>query len=116
MEVGILEMLKELGDGRVLDDLHGRLQEGLAAVRLCHEKGAITLKISILPTDDIESQRVDIRADIKTNFPIPGRSGATYFVDSMLRLQRRDPRQRELPEVIDARDDLDGKARAAGER
>ncbi len=117
MEIGVIELLKELGDGRVLDDMHNRLAEVLAAVRHCHRKGKVTLTIEIKPTDVAEIQRVEIRGDVSFKAPQPSRGSELYYVDDGLALHTRDPRQRQLPNMIPMPEHvIDGKSRAAGER
>lgn len=117
MEIGVIELLKSLGDGRVLDDMHNRLGEVLAAVRHCHRKGKVVLTIEVKPTDDVEIQRVEIRGDVSYKAPLPSRGSELYYVDDGLSLHNRDPRQRQLPSnTITMPDAIDGKSLAAGEK
>ncbi len=116
MEIGVIELLKNLGDGRVLDDMHTRLAEVLAAVRQCHKKGKVTLTIDVHPTDVSEIQRVEIEGNVSYKAPMPGRGSELYYVDDSLALHSRDPRQRQLPNMISMPEiSVDGKSRAAGE-
>lgn len=118
MEMGILELLKFLGEGRILDDMHNRLGEVLAAVRQCHKKGKLVLALEFHPTyDDSGLEQIEINAKVEPKLPLPNRGKNYLYLDETLGLHRRDPRQRQLPEnVIDMSSDVDGKSRAAGER
>lgn len=118
MEMGILEMLKFLGEGRILDDLHNRQMEVLAAVRQCHKKGKLVLTLEFLPTyDESGLEQIEIYAKVEPKLPLPNRGKNYLYLDDSLGLHRRDPRQRQLPENIIAMGaDMDGKSRAAGER
>ncbi len=116
MEIGVIELLKDLGNGRVLDDMHNRLGEVLAAVRQCHKKGKIILIIDVHPTTDSEVQRVEIKGNVTYKVPLPGRGSEFYYMDEDLSLHSRDPRQRQLPNMITMPEiPIDGKSRAAGE-
>lgn len=117
MEIGVIELLKGMGDGRVLDDMHNRLLETLAAVRNCHKKGKVVLTIDIHPTDVSEVQRVEIEGHVTYKAPMPKRGSKPYYVDDDLSLHSRDPRQRQLPNMITMPEAaIDGQSRAAGER
>lgn len=116
MEIGVIELLKGLGAGRVLDDMHNRLAEVLAAVRHCHRKGKVVLTIEVKPTDDVEIQRVEIHGDVSYKAPLPSRGSELYYVDEELALHSRDPRQRQLPvNTITMPESVDNKKRVTGE-
>lgn len=115
--IGVIELMKYLGDGRVLDDMHNRLAEVLAAVKHCHKKGKVVVTLEVKPTDDLEMQRVEIHGSVTYKVPLPNRGHDLLYVDESLGLHKRDPRQRRLPaNTIEMREDLDGQSRAAGER
>ena len=117
MHIGLFELLKGMGDGRVLDDMQNRLVEVLAAVRQCHKKGKVVLTIDVHPTDASEVQRVEIEGSVTYKLPLPGRGSELYYVDDDLTMHKRDPRQRQLPNMIPMPEiSIDGKSRAAGER
>ncbi len=117
MEIGVIELLKDLGDGNVLDDLHNALAEVKAMVRQCRRKGTVTLVIDVSTAgDDSEMQRLKIHGDVSCKPPKLRRHSKLYYIDDDLALHSRDPRQRQLPNMINMQDAVDGKSRAAGER
>lgn len=121
-EVGVFGLLKALGDGKVMDDLHEQLQELLLAVRTSHEGGKVVLTITVEPDKDLEVSRVAVEGDVSGKIPRLKRGGEMFYLTDDCRLTRRNPRQPALPAGTmkmpspEEQDELDGKSRASGER
>ncbi len=121
--MGIMELLTIVGDGRVLDDYHERLDALIRAVKTSHKKGTITLTLSVAPAKDMmDIPRVVVSAVVTAKIPLSERGSEMLYIDDDNQLSRRNPRQPELPfntvkmPPKEERGDLNGKARAAGEK
>lgn len=121
-EMGPIEVLKVLGNGRVLDDLYKELGDVLMAVQMAHKKGRVTLTIEVAPTKDAEEPRVEVWGDVAARIPHVERASELLYVTDGNQLSRRNPRQPALPAgtvKMPPREELvniDGKSRAAGEK
>lgn len=122
-DMGLLELLKTLGDGRVMDDLHEQLGECLMAVRMAHKKGKVVLTLVVMPSKDSELSKVTVWGDVTSKIPHIERGADIFYVNDENRLSRRNPRQPALaPNTVKMppRDEIaaepDGKSLAAGER
>ena len=121
-EIGIMRLLQGMGGGRVLDDLHDRLQKLLVAARTSHDKGKVVLTITVEPDADREIFQVNIHGDVTATIPHIKRTGDRFYLTDEGRLTKRNPRQPEMPANTvqmpppEERNDLDGKSQAAGER
>ena len=121
-EMGPIDILKTLGDGRVMDDLYEQLGNLLMAVQMSHKKGKVVLTIEVAPTKDVEVPRVDVWGDVSARIPHIERSSEMFYVTDRNQLSRRNPRQPALPpntvrmppreELVD----VDDKSLAAGEK
>ncbi len=122
-DMGLLEVLKTLGDGRVIDDLHEQLNECLMAVRMAHKKGKVVLTLVVTPSKDAEMSKVTVWGDVTSKIPHIERGADIFYVTGENGLSRRNPRQPALPPNTvkmppraGHEDELDGQSRAAGER
>ena len=121
-EIGPIELLKTLGDGRVLDDFDQRVSELLMACRMSHKKGKVVLTVTVTPNRDIEVPRVDVHGDGTAKIPHIERGSELFFVNDDNQLSRRHPRQAAPhPNTVHmpppaAVADVDNKSLAAGEK
>lgn len=121
-EVNVLSLLQTLDGGRVMDDLHEKLQELLLAVEETHKKGKITLVLTVKPISDPETPRVEVKGDVVPNIPRIERHSELFYLTDAYRLTRKHPRQPALPPNTvkmpppEERKDIDGQSLAAGEK
>jgi hypothetical protein len=121
--MGLMELLTIVGDGRVLDDFHGRLDELIRAVKTSHKKGTLTLTLTVAPAKDmVDTPRVIVSGVVTAKIPQSERGSELFYIDDDDRLSRRNPRQPELPfntvkmPPAEERADLNRKDLAAGEK
>jgi len=88
------EIIAEYGNGRLLDKLSEELAEVTRACADTNLKGALTLKLSIEPSDD---GTCSVQAEVTAKAPRRGVGQAIFYADGAGNLSRRDPRQSELP-------------------
>lgn len=92
-ELGPLELLQSMSEGKVMDDFDEQLRVLLAAVRQSYKKGKIVLTISVRPPKDLNDPRVEIQGDVSATIPHVERSGELLYLTESLYLSRRNPRQ-----------------------
>lgn len=120
--MGPIDLLKALGEGRVMGDLHEKIGELLMAVRMSHKKGKVVLTVTIKPTKDAEIPRVEVHGDVTAKIPHIERGSELLYVDDQNQLSRRNPLQPALPPntvrmpPVDEDAELDGQSLAAGEK
>lgn len=121
-ELGPLELLQSMSDGKVMDDFDEQLRLLLAAVKQSYKKGKIVLTISVKPPKDLNDQRVEIQGDVSATIPHVERSGEMLYLTENLYLTRRNPRQpAPPPNVVTMAEagqgrELDRQSLAAGEK
>lgn len=91
---GFADVLRELCGGATYDELGGKLNEVVAAVRETRKVGELSLKLKVKINGEIG---VTIEDEIKAKIPEPSRGTTVFFADDSGNLLRRDPRQSELP-------------------
>ena len=121
-DMGPIEILKLLGDGKVMDDLYEKLGDLIMAVQMSHKKGKVVLAIEVKPTKDAEVPRVEIWGDVSAKIPHIERTSELLYVTDHNQLSRRNPRPPVLPTntvKMPPREELievDNKSFAAGEK
>lgn len=121
-DIGIFGLLKSLGEGRVLDDLHKQFTLLLAAVKESHKKGKVILTIEVEPDKAAEVEKVAVHGDVSAKIPHVNRGHELFYVTENNHLSRRNPRQPALPPntvrmpPVGEENDIDGQSRAAGEK
>ena len=91
-----LDVLRELEDGKVLNDLSVDLNELIRQVRHCNKAGSINLQIKINPVNN-DTHNVTAEAVIKVNAPKLARRSTLFFTTPECNLSRTDPAQRTFP-------------------
>lgn len=120
-EMGPIELLKTLGDGKLLADFYEHYVNMVRMIAVTHKKGTITLKIELKPSSDPETREMDTSAWVTSPSLYIKRRKALHVTDTH-HLSARNPRQPELPPntiempAMEERRDIDGKSRAAGEQ
>jgi len=89
-------VLREVRKGNLHSELSDALQEVTTAVIEHSKPGEIALKLKIKPTGE-EAATVMIEDAVTTKVPQPTRPQSMFFADDEGNLNRRDPRQAELP-------------------
>ena len=87
-----LDILRDLGQGVTHDELSEKLQELVAAVAETGKGGALSLAITIKPTDS-KSGAVVVAAEVKTKLPKLPAPSSVFFISPENNLVRQDPRQ-----------------------
>lgn len=95
-----LDTLRDLRDGRFLDDLSTELNELVRAVRETDKAGEITIKLIVKPVNN-DATSVTVTDTLKVKEPKLQRA-TLFFTTPESNLSRRDPRQPEIPGLIDA--------------
>lgn len=91
-----LDVLRELEDGKLLNDLSIDLNELIRQVKHCTKAGSLTLKIDIKPVNN-DTHNVTAEASVKVNAPKLSRRSTLFFTTPDCNLSRTDPAQRTLP-------------------
>lgn len=86
------DVLLEHSGGRIADDLAHALRDLVEAVATTGRKGALTLTLTVAPTD-LGPDAVTVTAKVAGRPPLPLYADALYFVDANANLRNRDPRQ-----------------------
>jgi len=111
------EILNDLDRGAVLADLSEEIDKGVAAVqRTRDQKATIVLTLEIAPVAVNEDGKVvqfGFNGNVKGKLPRPKRNSALYYQGQDGTMQKRDPRQPELPVVGQSEEASDGEETAA---
>ncbi|MFQ3244985.1 MAG: hypothetical protein ACI9SP_001623 [Arenicella sp.] len=91
-----LDVLRELEDGKVLNDLSVDLNELIRQVRHCNKAGSINLQIKINPVNN-DTHNVTAEAAIKVSAPKLARKSTLFYTTPDCNLSRTDPAQRTFP-------------------
>lgn len=98
-----LELLSQLGKGRVLTELAEAERKCVLAVREAGGKATLTLKLVFDPIKRTEGEQLDVRDEIKTTLPKPARPATLFFTDEEGQLSRNHPTQRDWVEEAKAK-------------
>lgn len=91
---GFADVLRDLCGGSTYEELGGKLNEIVAAVRETRKVGELSFKLKVKYNGEIG---VIIEDEIKAKVPEPSRGTTVFFADDSGNLLRRDPRQPDLP-------------------
>lgn len=106
-----IQLIREADRGQLLTDFEGALAEIINAVELHGGSGEIAIKLKIKKRGDAYM----VSSELKHAVPQPPRVDALFFFDpSTAELTRKDPRQPDLPAVVEA-DFRNGVNRSAAE-
>lgn len=94
-----LDTLRDLRDGRFLDDLSGEMNDLVRQVRTTDKPGKLTIEIDIKPNNG-DASSVTVSDTIKVTPPKLKRA-TLFFTTNESNLSRRDPRQPEIPGLED---------------
>lgn len=94
-----LDTLRDLRDGRFLDDLSNEMNELVRQVRTTDKPGKLNIEIDIKPNNG-DASSVTVSDTIKVAPPKLKRA-TLFFTTTESNLSRRDPRQPELPNLAD---------------
>src|SRR5262245_32131854 len=93
---GILETLKEVRRGALLDDLQVALRELVTAVRATGGKGSLVITLRVQPVSKADGDTVMLDDAIKVNKPKAATAATVLYATPEGELTRKDPRQPEL--------------------
>ena len=94
-----IQLIREADRGKLLDDFEGALAEIVAAIEQHDGTGDITIKLKLKKKGDAYL----IGSELKFSAPTPPRVEALFFFDDEEgELTRSNPRQPQLPSVVDA--------------
>ncbi len=94
-----IQLIREVDRGQLLHDFEAALDDIVEAVEAHGGKGSITIKLSL----SRKSDAYEVKGDLKFDVPQPPRLGAIFFFDSGAgELTRKDPRQPDLPAIVEA--------------
>jgi len=91
-----LEAIRELRNGRTLDDLADQLNTLVAVVRDTNKAGSLTLKLSIRPATRNDATTVLLEDEVILKLPKPDRAATLMFTTDDNNLCRDNPRQQKL--------------------
>ncbi len=93
----VLDLLKQLGNGKVLFDLNEGVQQVVGAVRDYPQQcGSITLKIVVSPMTKGEDGRVFVDGIVSVKAPKKPAEKKVFFTTRENTLVRDDPRQKQF--------------------
>ena len=94
-----IQLIREVDRGQLLHDFEDALDRIVEAVERHGGKGSITIKLSL----SRKSDAYEVKGDLKYDVPQPPRLGAIFFFDAGAgELTRQDPRQPDLPAIVEA--------------
>jgi len=93
----IVDTLRELSKGRVLDELGINMAELVHAVRDSGKPGSLLLKLTVKPASRGQTTAVMVGADIQLKRPKVERGEDVFFTTADDALVKQDPNQGELP-------------------
>lgn len=91
-------ILRQINNGRLVDDITDEMTEVLEAVKLTGKAGKISITLSFHPGGPANNQ-MEIKPSIKGTKPELARPISIFFVNDNYGLQRDDPTQRPLPGI-----------------
>lgn len=89
------DLLRELGEGAVLDDLSAKLNALVEAVTTEHKQGSLTLTITIKPAPN-SAVAMLVVPDVKIKKPESEPAASIMFTTDDFNLQRDNPRQTKM--------------------
>ncbi|GGF38477.1 hypothetical protein GCM10011321_31750 [Youhaiella tibetensis] len=96
-----IQLIREADRGQLLTDMEGALQEIVNAMELYGGTGDMTIKLKVKKKGDAYM----IGSELKFTVPQPPRIEAMFFFDADEgEFTRRDPRQPQIPSVVQAAD------------
>jgi len=94
-----IQLIREADRGQLLTDFEGSLDEIINAIELHGGVGEINIKLKIKKRGDAYM----VSSELKHQVPQPPRVDALFFFDpEKAELTRKDPRQPDLPAVVEA--------------
>lgn len=94
-----IQLIREADRGQLLTDFEGALDEIINAIELYGGAGEINIKLKIKKRGDAYM----VSSELKRAVPEPPRVDALFFFDpEKAELTRKDPRQPDLPAVVEA--------------
>ena len=92
------EVLRQINNGRLVDEITDEMTEVISAVRSTGRPGKITVTLSLHPRGP-NNEQMEIRPIIKGAAPELGRPISLFYVNDDNGLQRDDPIQNPLPGI-----------------
>lgn len=92
----IVDTLRDLRQGAVLDEASEELHRIVQAVRDTGKAGKLTITLTVKPFDK-NADILNIEDKVVAVVPAPVKGGTVMFATAEGNLSRRDPRQGELP-------------------
>jgi hypothetical protein len=94
-----VQIIRQGDRGQLLNDAEKALDDIVTAINSYGGTGTISLKIKVKGKGDA----FEIQSELKHEVPQPPRTASLFFFDGETQdLTRRDPRQPDLPVVVDA--------------
>lgn len=90
----ITDVIGELNNGDFIGDLTDELYALIKAVSETRKAGKLTITMNVKPTG---RDTVSVAADFSSKKPEDGRPETTFFIGKDFSLQRKDPKQPDLP-------------------
>lgn len=91
----ITDIMREVNEGRLVDEASEALVRVIEAVQRTHKKGAVTMTINVVP-DKADEAVIELEATVAAKVPTRSMRKSVFFIDQHGNLTRRDPRQREM--------------------
>ncbi len=105
--MNIMEVLNDLDGGLVKAEMQEEFDKVVAGVRRTHRPGVVTIKLEVAPTainDDREVYQIGVKPkEIQGKEPKREMAQSRYFFGDGGALQRRDPRQPDIPGMVDGK-------------
>ena len=114
-EIGPMELVKTMADGKIMEDFHDNFMALVAAVKTTHRKGKIVLALSVEKMKDAEIPTVEITGEVSATIPQKKRLPERLYLTDDGQVSRYNPRQPVVDENV-VTIPVDGKSLAAGER
>ena len=100
----VFSFLRDLHQGKVLEELSEEITAITAAVRAAGKSGELTLKVKFKTPPKGDVSYLTFEAEVSSKKPRRDRGDTIFFITNDNRLTRQDPTQTELPfrGVVDA--------------
>lgn len=100
-EGGFLATLQTMRKGVSLADLDANMRELVAHVRRTRKPGTMTWKVKVSPNSKGNVEILAIDDEVSIKLPKTDGGVTIYFADDDGRLMRNDPKQLEMPSVVE---------------
>lgn len=92
----ITDIMREVNEGRLVDEASDALKRVIAGVQRSLKKGSVTIVIDVIPDKAGDTAVCELEAKVTVKVPAKSMRKSVFFIDESGNLSRRDARQNEM--------------------